>query len=93
MDIMQNIEFSPFLLACRELEIQGFCPFEKHNRLSIRYPDCVQAQAYGVRGCRVCIKRYFEADYDKRRGLRRKITAPLKISQLRQIPREIDLEV
>jgi len=92
-EIMQNVEFSPFLLACRQLEINGYCPHEKNNVLSKRRGDCTQARKYGVPGCHVCIKRYFETDYDRRRGFRRKFAAPLRVSQIRRILLKTESEV
>jgi len=85
-DILNNVEFSPFLLACRELELCGYCPHEKKNNdLDKRFDDCTLAREHGVSGCHVCIKRYFETDYDRRRGFRRKFAAPLRVSQIRRI--------
>ena len=66
--VEDSFEFSPLWLACRQLEIQGYCPYEKNNVLVKRFPTCPTAQEHGVFGCHACIKDYVETDYLIRTG-------------------------
>ncbi|MCL2675925.1 MAG: hypothetical protein FWE84_05015 [Firmicutes bacterium] len=52
-------KYRALIYASRELEICGWCPKAKHNKLSGYYDTCEKNRKDGVTGCHKCIAEHF----------------------------------
>jgi len=52
-------KYRALIYASRELEINGWCPKAKHNKLSDYYDNCEKTRKDGVTGCHKCIAEHF----------------------------------
>ena len=67
-DIQDNFEPAPIWLACRQLEIQGYCPYERNHDLDKLFYVCALAKEFDVVGCHACIKEFFDVNYERTQG-------------------------
>jgi len=67
---MQEKRFDPFLLACRELEIKGFCPYSRNKENRNYFYVCPRADGQ-VGNCHDCIADYFEMAFEHWMGRRK----------------------